>query len=247
MGPVSKVTPKSFYDLGKKELKTRVEAKLTDSDLKFGFNVSDVQRLVGLDLDHGPYKLGYDVKRKDLAFQWTHKGEGSTLKVRQVVPGLKWEVVPTPVVELSTKLLDSDKWKDSLKLTFDFMNRNAYYAETLKFNKQYKVRIAGDSQSSNHAFCLGWKPDHKWAKSFKLLHTPAAGPLFSYKVKPAPGWKIANEASPKIRTIYSSISYKALNGDAEFIMDVALPWDKLGSLPSVRLVKRAGVKVDFKF
>ena len=37
---------------------------------------------------------------------------------------MKWEVVPTPVVELSTRLLDQGKWRDSLKLTYDFMNRN---------------------------------------------------------------------------------------------------------------------------
>jgi hypothetical protein len=31
---VSKVTQKSFYDLSKKELKTRVEGKLSDTDVK---------------------------------------------------------------------------------------------------------------------------------------------------------------------------------------------------------------------
>jgi hypothetical protein len=140
---------------------------------QLGVNISDAAGIVGLDADSGPYKLGYDIKRKvggwvgggggasvaahwaahhfphhsnslslslplspllpthnqqrtqqDLAFQYTHKGQGSTLKVRQVVPGLKWEVVPTPVVELSTKLLDGARWRDSLRLTYDFMNRN---------------------------------------------------------------------------------------------------------------------------
>jgi hypothetical protein len=132
---------------------------------QFGLNISDNTGLVGLDLDNGPWKLGYDVKRQvgtgragaarrraqqaaaarsgarrrllqagaaepgaagratrpavsraahpgppcppgfhrssqDLAFQYTHKGNGSTVKVRQVVPQLKWEVVPTPVVEV---------------------------------------------------------------------------------------------------------------------------------------------------
>lgn len=90
-----------------------------------GANISDQQGLVGLDLDRGALKVGYDVKRRDLALQFTHKGDGgSTIKVRQVVPGMKWEVVPTPVVELSTRLLDQGKWRDSLKLTYDFMNRN---------------------------------------------------------------------------------------------------------------------------
>ena len=51
----------------------------------------------------------------------------------------------------------------------------AYYVETLKFNKKFKVRVAGDSQSANHAFCLGWKVGAPWAKSFKLLHTPVRG------------------------------------------------------------------------
>lgn len=243
----AKVTTKSFYDLVKQELKTRTEVKFSDSDTKLGVNVSDAAGVVGLDLDKGPWKLGYDVKRQDVAFQYTRKNEGSTIKFRQVVPGLKWEVVPTPVVELSTKLLDSSKWKDSLKLTYDFMNRNAHYIETLKFNKKYKVRVAGDSSSSNHAFCIGWKPDQKWAKSIKLVHTPSAGPLLSYKLKPAPGWKVANEASLKTRSLYSSVTYKALKGDAEFVVDAAVPFDSLGSLKGARIMKRAGIKVDFKF
>jgi hypothetical protein len=33
---------------------------------------------------------------------------------------------------------------------------------------------------------------------------------------------------------------------AEFVVDAALPWDKLPSLGGARLLKRAGVKVDFK-
>lgn len=243
----SKVTTKSFYDLGKKELRTRAEAKLQDSDIKLGINFSDASGVVGLDLDNGPFKLGYDVKRKDVAIQYTRKGNGSTIKVRQVVPELKWEVVPTPVVELSTKLLDSSQWKDSLRLTYDFMNRNAHYTETLKFNKKYKIRVAGDSQSANHAFCIGYKPDHRWAKSFKLVHTQSAGPLISYKLKPAAGWRVSSEASLKTKTVYSSVAYKALKGDAEFVLDAALPWDKFGSLGEVQLFKRAGVKVDFRF
>jgi hypothetical protein len=31
---------------------------------------------------------------------------------------------PLTPPQLSTKLIDVDKWKDSLKLTYDFMNRN---------------------------------------------------------------------------------------------------------------------------
>jgi hypothetical protein len=32
-------------------------------------------------------------------------------------------------------------------------------------------------------------------------------------VKPAAGWKVASEASPRIKTIYTSVSYKALGGE----------------------------------
>lgn len=62
---------------------------------------------------------------------------------------------------------------------------------------------------------------HRQAKISHNLHHPphqtttpqAQGPILSYKVKPAEGWKIANEASPKIKTIYSSITYKAQKGE----------------------------------
>lgn len=46
--------------------------------------------------------------------------------------------------------------------------------ETLKFDKRFKVRVAGDSNSASHAFCLGYKPDERWVKSVKLLHTPVS-------------------------------------------------------------------------
>lgn len=37
----------------------------------------------------------------------------------------------------------------------------AYYTETLKYNKKYKLRVAGDSKSTDTAFCIGYKPDNK--------------------------------------------------------------------------------------
>lgn len=37
--------------------------------------------------------------------------------------------------------------------------RPAFYTETLKFNKKLKVRVAGDSKSTDTALCLGFKPD----------------------------------------------------------------------------------------
>jgi hypothetical protein len=37
----------------------------------------------------------------------------------------------------------------------------AYYTETLKYNKQLKVRVAGDSRSTDTALCVGYKPDKR--------------------------------------------------------------------------------------
>lgn len=37
----------------------------------------------------------------------------------------------------------------------------AYYTETLKYNKQFKVRVAGDSKSTDTALCVGYKPDKR--------------------------------------------------------------------------------------
>lgn len=47
----------------------------------------------------------------------------------------------------------------------------------------------------------------------KLVQTPATGPLISYKMKPADGWKVATEASVKTRTLAGSLTYKALKGE----------------------------------
>lgn len=65
------------------------------------------------------------------------------------------------------------------------------------------------SQSASHAFCIGYKPEVKWATSIRLVHTPAAGAAMSYKLKPAEGWKVHAEAALKPKLLNSSITYKA--------------------------------------
>jgi hypothetical protein len=39
---------------------------------------------------------------QDAVFQYTRKNNAGTFKFRQVVPNLSWEVVPSPVVEVSS-------------------------------------------------------------------------------------------------------------------------------------------------
>jgi hypothetical protein len=50
-------------------------------------------------------------------------------------------------------------------------------------------------------------------KSVKLVQTAATGPLLSYKLKPAQGWKVASEASLRSRTLAASVTFKALKGE----------------------------------
>jgi hypothetical protein len=50
-------------------------------------------------------------------------------------------------------------------------------------------------------------------KSLKVIHTPATGPLLSYKLKPVQGCKVATEASLRSKMLAASITYKALGGE----------------------------------
>jgi hypothetical protein len=68
-------------------------------------------------------------------------------------------------------------------------------------------------QTSDHSLCLGYKPDKRWLKSVKISHTPVTGPLVTYKIKPAAGWKVATEASLDKKQLASSITYKTLQGE----------------------------------
>jgi hypothetical protein len=52
-----------------------------------------------------------------------------------------------------------------------------------------------------------------WVKSVKLVQTAATGPLLSYKLKPAEGWKVATEASLRSKTLAASVTFKALKGE----------------------------------
>lgn len=200
--------------------------------------------------NQGAYRLGYDLTREDVLAQVKRKTGAGTITVRQLVPGLRWAVVPSPVVEVATKLLDTDKVRDSLKLVYDFHARQAFYTETLKAaGGKVKLRVAGDSKTGDHAFCAGYKPGGRWLKSLKVVHTPQAGPVLSYKLRPFAGWKVAAEAAARQKVASASLAFKALKGDAEVVLDAAVPYGDgiVEGLRSARVLRRAGLKCDFAF
>lgn len=156
------------------------------------------------------------------------------------------------MVEVSTRLLDGGGLRDSLKLVYDSHARQAFYTETLKAaGGKLKLRVAGDSKTGDHAFCAGYKFGTKWLKSLKIVHTASAGPVLSYKLRPFPGWKLAAEAAGKQKVASASLAFKALKGDAEVVLDAAVPYGGegglVGGLKSARLLRRAGLKCDFAF
>ena len=53
----------------------------------------------------------------------------------------------------------------------------------------------------------------RFVKSIKLVQTPSTGPLLSYKLKPADGWKVATEASMRGKVVAASVTYKAQQGE----------------------------------
>jgi hypothetical protein len=171
--------------------------------------------------------------------------------VRQLVPGLRWAVVPSPVVEISTKLLDTSGLRDSLRLVYDSHARQAFYTETLKAGPggKLKLRVAGDSKTGDHAFCAGYAFGRPWLKSLKCVHTASAGPVLSYKLRPFPGWKLAAEAASRQKVASASLAFRALKGDAEVVLDAAVPYGDglLAGVRSARVLRRAGLKCDFAF
>lgn len=66
---------------------------------------------------------------------------------------------PTPVLTLSAPLFLPPPPINTLACAHWANKHTAYYTETLKFQKKFKVRVAGDSKSSDTALCIGYKPD----------------------------------------------------------------------------------------
>jgi hypothetical protein len=61
--------------------------------------------------------------------------------------------------------------------------------------------------------CTPPPPLPRFLKSLKLVQTPSTGPLLSYKLKPAEGWRVATEASWRSRVLAASVTYKAQRGE----------------------------------
>lgn len=74
-------------------------------------------------------------------------------------------------------------------------------------------RAAALNLSQHYLLLQSAAPHCRWVKSVKLVQTAATGPLLSYKLKPAEGWKLATEASLRSRTLAGSMTFKALKGE----------------------------------
>lgn len=53
----------------------------------------------------------------------------------------------------------------------------------------------------------------RFCKSIKVMQTPFTGPLLSYKLKPAEGWKVTTETSMRSKVVVGVLSYKAQQGE----------------------------------
>lgn len=55
--------------------------------------------------------------------QYEHKFDAFDVKVKQKVPDFDWSVIPSPELELETKLVERQNVSDSLELKYDMSRR----------------------------------------------------------------------------------------------------------------------------
>lgn len=92
-----------------------------------------------MEADSKRWKVGYEIEKKvfptsfppasrslcyqTLYGQYEHKFQGFDMKVKQRVPDGSWSVVPSPEIEVETKLVDKPDMSDSLELKYDCQKR----------------------------------------------------------------------------------------------------------------------------
>jgi len=183
---------KSSYEVKGKDLATVLEIDL-DDDLKVKLAHEKNNNALRAVVEGDEWEAKYNFQSKDFAFEFNREVKPGKLKVRQHVPDHKWEVFPSPYVQLSTKLLENDNMKDRMKLSYDFNTAVAGLEETVWLNdKRHKLKVVADNKTNldGAVFSLKTKTDNKLLKSVGLRFNRDSGSTVVLKSKPLDDLKV---------------------------------------------------------
>lgn len=169
--------------------------------------------LVATELEGKNWKVSYNVPKKDLALKYVSKRDGYDFKVTQVVPGMEWSVVPSPLLEVETKLVNRDGVTDEAEFSYDMRTRIGAFKQKLKFEKKHELVWSVDTAEKMNGAACAWKTkvQKSSVKSLSAKYSKKTGPILKYEVDPSNNTEVELEAHLKSSTLKGELKYKPEN------------------------------------
>ncbi|CAD7698810.1 unnamed protein product [Ostreobium quekettii] len=245
--PLAKVdTVKSDFDIPKDKLTGNLDFTVS-KHVKFKGRVALNDKLVRAEVAGRGWSVAYDIPKNSATAIMTGRIEGADIKLTQFVPDMDWNVVPSPELELSTKLIKQDDWNDRLRLKYDFRSRKGSMQERVFIHKIHKVMISMDNTTNwdGATYFARSKLGYPLCHNLGLRYSMAGGPVVRYKMRPIPRLKIKTETAPKPQTFFASIFYRPeLKESADVGLTINTPF---GGSKTKGKKTAAGIALRWKF
>jgi len=237
---------KADFDITKDNLTGTLDFTVSNK-LKLKGRVSLKDKLVKAEVAGRGWSMAYDVPKESLTAVMTGRIEGADIKLTQLVPKMDWNVVPSPELEVSTKLIKQENWNDRLRLKHNFQSRKWSLSEKVYVHKINKVMISIDNTTNwdEATYFARSKLGYPYCHNLGMRYSKAGGPVLRYKARPIPRLKVKMETAPKPQTFFASIFYRPeLTQSADVGLTIKMPL--AGSKTEDKKTK-AGVALRWKF
>lgn len=214
------------YDVGKDTLTGAVDFSVSKSiKLKARYTPHQIVRA---EVAKGKaWSVAYDIPKKNLTAMVAGRIEGADIKLTQSVPNLEWNVVPSPELEISTKLVKQKDWNDRLKLNYDFRTRKGSITEKVYMHKIHKVSFSANNTTKwdGATYLARSKLGNPYCHNLGLRYSIGGGPVLRYKIRPNPRLKVKTETAPKPQTFTASMMYRPeLKESADVGLNLTVPF-----------------------
>ncbi|EFJ45181.1 bifunctional sensory photoreceptor [Volvox carteri f. nagariensis] len=175
------------YDVTKKTLKSSCKFKVADS-VGVKLKLTSPANALNVEVDGKNWGITYDVVKKDLELKGEWKLKGGEFKIKQKVPGLKTELLPSPEVQWKQHVVKNKKFAWEVEPSYCFQARLAKLEQTVEFNGgKQKLKLETDSKAGVKATVgtLSAKVGNSWAKQLSVKYSKAAGPSLTHEVEPS--------------------------------------------------------------
>ncbi|KAG2424111.1 hypothetical protein HXX76_014785 [Chlamydomonas incerta] len=191
------------YDVSKKTLKTACKLKVADN-IAVKLKLANPGAKPGVEVEYKGFEVTYDVKSKDFSIEKKFKLKAGELKIKQKVPGMKTELLPSPEVQWKSHIIKGKKFSWEVEPSYCFQARKAKLDQVIEVNGgKDKLKLEFDSKVGVKGLVgtLTHKVGQSWAKQLSAKYSQTAGPSLIHEVEPSKKVSLKSTVGIKARDL----------------------------------------------